>query len=260
MRRRGAEMRRAYCKRTRHVIEWIGEIFPREVKMKKTFYSELAYIIGIISLPLGAALLRKADFGMSMVVAPAFILADRFDFLSPGVAAYTFQALLLVLFCIVMRRCRAKYFISFVTAFIYGNILNFWLWLLSFGDPFTAALTGPYLTVFRVALMILGILFTAFGVAVIMKSYIPPEVYDLIVQGVSEKFGFKVGKVKWIYDAASLALSVALSFILFGALRDIGIGTVISAAVNGPIIAAISKLLDNHFDFKPGLKAPGWLL
>ena len=60
MRRRSTEMRRAYCKRTRDVIEWIGEIFPREVKMKKTFYSELAYIIGIISLPLGAALLLKA--------------------------------------------------------------------------------------------------------------------------------------------------------------------------------------------------------
>ena len=252
-------MRRAYCKRARYVIEWNGEIVPREVKMKKTFYSELAYILGIITLPLGAALLRKADFGMSMVVAPVFIISDKFDFLSPGVAAYSFQAVLLVLFCIAMRRCRVKYLLSFLTAFIYGNILNFWLWLISFGNPVITSLAEPYLTFVRVALMILGILFTALGVAVIMKSYIPPEVYDLIVQGVSEKYGFKVGKVKWIYDAVSLALSVALSFILFGALCNIGIGTVISAAVNGPLIAAISGFFGKRFCFKPRFDLPAWL-
>ena len=42
--------------------------------MKKTFYSEYAYIFGILFLALGTALMEKADFGMSMVVAPAYIL------------------------------------------------------------------------------------------------------------------------------------------------------------------------------------------
>ena len=39
--------------------------------MKKTFYSELAYFIGIAVLALGTAMMEQADFGMSMVVAPA---------------------------------------------------------------------------------------------------------------------------------------------------------------------------------------------
>lgn len=41
------------------------------MKIKRVFYTELAYAIGIIVLALGTALMERADFGMSMVVAPA---------------------------------------------------------------------------------------------------------------------------------------------------------------------------------------------
>ena len=41
--------------------------------MKKTFYTEMAYVIGIITLALRTAFMEKADFGMSMVVAPAYL-------------------------------------------------------------------------------------------------------------------------------------------------------------------------------------------
>ena len=42
--------------------------------MKRTFYTEMAYIIGIVTLAFGTALMERADFGMSMVVAPAYLI------------------------------------------------------------------------------------------------------------------------------------------------------------------------------------------
>lgn len=42
--------------------------------MKKSFYTELAYGVGLITLALGTALMERADFGMSMVVAPAYLV------------------------------------------------------------------------------------------------------------------------------------------------------------------------------------------
>ena len=220
--------------------------------MKKTLYSELAYILGEITLPLGAALLTKAGFGVSMVVAPAYLISEKIDFMTFGMAAYTFQALLLAVFCLVMRKFRVKYLISFLTAFIYGNVLDLWLWGLSF--------VGAETVVLRVVFMILGILFTALGVALFFKSYIPPEVYDLFVQGISAKYGFRMGRVKWIYDLISLAVSIGLSFLFFGFLhRGIGVATIISAAVNGPLIATFTKIIDRFFDVKPGFRVPKWL-
>ena len=44
------------------------------MKTRKTFSTELAYLIGIIVLAFGSAFMEKADFGMSMVVAPAYLL------------------------------------------------------------------------------------------------------------------------------------------------------------------------------------------
>ena len=42
--------------------------------MKKTFYTEAAYFVGLFVLAIGTALMERGDFGMSMVVAPAYIL------------------------------------------------------------------------------------------------------------------------------------------------------------------------------------------
>ena len=44
------------------------------MKGKRILYSEPAYFVGIFVLALGTALMEKADFGMSMVVAPAYLL------------------------------------------------------------------------------------------------------------------------------------------------------------------------------------------
>ena len=44
------------------------------VMKKKVFYTELSYILGLVIMAFAAAFTEKADFGMSMVVAPAYIL------------------------------------------------------------------------------------------------------------------------------------------------------------------------------------------
>ena len=71
--------------------------------MKKlTIYSEIAYLFGILLLALGNSFSAYADFGMSMVVAPAYVLhlalVDILPWFSFGVAEYTVQALVILAF------------------------------------------------------------------------------------------------------------------------------------------------------------------
>ena len=76
-------------------------LFDLEVLMKgkRIFYSELAYFIGIFVLALGTAFMEKADFGISMVVAPAYLIylkvSEYVPFFSFGMSEYVFQAFLL---------------------------------------------------------------------------------------------------------------------------------------------------------------------
>lgn len=81
--------------------------------MKRTFSTELAYVFGIVFVAWGVVLMEKADFGVSMVVAPAYLL---YRWLSPawsvvtfGMAEYCLQAVLLLAMCLLLRRFRVSY-------------------------------------------------------------------------------------------------------------------------------------------------------
>lgn len=45
---------------------------------KRIFYTELAYLLGIVLLAFGSTCMAKADLGLSMIVAPAYLLHLKF--------------------------------------------------------------------------------------------------------------------------------------------------------------------------------------
>ncbi|HOO80024.1 MAG TPA: hypothetical protein PLQ04_06520, partial [Lachnospiraceae bacterium] len=65
-------------------------------RKKRTFYSEWAYVLGVLTLAIGTALMERADFGMSMVVAPAYLIhlkvSQYLPWYSFGISEYFFQA------------------------------------------------------------------------------------------------------------------------------------------------------------------------
>ena len=219
--------------------------------MKRTFYSELSYVIGLILLAFGTAMMTTADFGVSMVVAPAYILhlkiSELLPFFTFGMAEYTLQAVLLVLMALIVRRFKVTYLFSFVTAVIYGVILDASLALL-------AAL--PTEIWVRLLLYVIGLPLVSFSVALLFKTYISPEAYELFVMEVSKRFKLDISKVKICYDLLSLTVSVILSFAFFGlgVFRGVSWGTLGAALFNGIIIKLFSSLLDKHYDFKDKFK------
>lgn len=220
--------------------------------MKKTFYTEATYVSGIIILAIGTAFMERADFGMSMVVAPAYILhlkiSEYFEFFSFGMSEYLLQAVLLTVLAVIKRRVKISYLFSFVTAVIYGFVLDGAISLISFmsfGDA----------TAFRIICFAVGILLCTIGVSLLFHTYISPEAYELFVTEISAKVNMSVSKFKTIYDLASLIISVILSFVFFGFGHFEGIywGTVICTFLNGWLIGRWSFLFERGFEFKDGL-------
>ena len=222
--------------------------------MKKIRISgEGAYVLGQIFLAWGAALITAANFGVSMVVAPAYLISEKIPFLTFGMSEYIFQAFLLAVFCAVVGRFRVKYLLSFVTAFIYGNLLDL--------DLFIHSLGGNYVFGVRVLLFAAGVVATAIGVAFFFNTYLPLGVYELFVKGLCDRFSLDIGKTKIAYDCSSLAVACVMSVAFFGLwpLRGIGLGTLICALLNGVVISAFSKLFTSKFDFTPLWNCPAWM-
>lgn len=224
------------------------------MKKKRVFYTEAAYVVGLVSLALGVGFMERANFGLSMVVAPAYVLhravsaIPGWEFFTFGVAEYTLQAVLIVALAVAVQKFRISYLFSFVTAVVYGYLLDVILLLMPQVDADNIAL--------RIVFFIIGMILGAFGVSMVFHTYISPEVYELFVSEVSKKYRLDTGKVKWVYDIVSCTVAIVMSFMFFGMWNFVGIGwgTVICAAINGIIIGFFGKLEDRWFDFRDGLK------
>lgn len=218
--------------------------------MKKLcFYSELCYLLGLIALAVGAVFMVHANFGVSVVVAPAYLiylkLSQTWHFITFGLAEYLVQGILLLILILLVRRFHWSYLFSFVTTLLYGRALDLFMWLFR-------NLALPSIPV-RMLFYLLGLFICAVGVALILRTYLSPEVYELFLKELTGKFHWPFHRVKTIYDCLSCTVSIVLSFSFFGlfVFQGIHVGTVIAALVNGFLISKIGKYMDRHVSFVP---------
>ena len=214
---------------------------------KRIFYTEAAYLIGVLTCTVGIALMEKSDFGVSMVVAPAYLLhlklVQSFPFFTFGVAEYTFQALLLGVIMLVLKKFRWSWFFSFVTAFLVGTVLDIVMLPVAKLPADTVA--------WRLLWYVLGMQFCAFGISLMFRTYLSPEVYELFVKLLSGRLGMELTRFKTIYDCGSCLLGVLLSFLFFGFGHFEGVkwGTIVCAVVNGRFIGWWTDFFGNRFTF-----------
>lgn len=215
---------------------------------KRTFYSELAYVLGLVTLALGVSFMEAAGFGVSMVVAPANLLylkiSQYWPFFTFGMAEYTLQAVLLILMGIALRRFKPAYLLSFVTAVIYGFTLD--------GAMALVALIPLWGMAGRIAYYVVGMVLCSMGVSLMFHTYFAPEAYELFVKEVSAKTGINIHKFKTGYDIVSCLVAVVMSFAFFGlgVFKGVKWGTILCALVNGWIISRCTRCYEHFFTFK----------
>lgn len=207
---------------------------------KKRVPAEAFYLLGLFGMPLAISLMTKADMGLSMIAAPTFIISERLSFLTYGQTEYIAQGLMLLLMCTVVRKFKPIYFTSYITAVIYGTVLDFFIRCFS---GFTVDALW-----LRIVLFVIGMALTSFGVACFMNTYLPPCAWDYFVRTVVEEKKLDLRKFKLGYDFCFLLISVALTLILFGRFIGVTPGTLVIAVCNGNLIAIINNYIRKHFE------------
>ena len=231
--------------------------------MKRTFYFELCYILGLSLLAVANAFMSWGDYGMGVVVAPAYLLhlklSQIWPFFSFGMAEYLTQALVLLLMIFILRKFKVTFLFSFGTAVLYGLILDGAMKVTTFlpTEETVLALGLPEMgfAAVRLVVYLLADVVATFGIALLFKTYITQEAYDLIVKELALKYRWDLGKVKTTYDCISFVVAIVLSFAFFGFghFEGIKIGSVVTTFVNGTLIGLWTKLLDKKFEFRDGL-------
>jgi len=206
----------------------------------------ISWVLAMILCPLGVCFAAKSQFGVSMIEAPVFAIYNKISefwkWYTVGTSEYFCQAIILIIMCIVVRKFKWKYMLSFVTAFIFGQIFDSWNYIFAFVTADTLAI--------RIIFAVFSCVIISFAVSMFFRTWLPLEVWELFVKEVVERYNLNMTKFKWIYDISSLFLGVILILIFFDKFRwdIVGIGTIITTFVNAPLIGGFSKLQDKLWD------------
>ena len=227
-------------------------------KIKRS--SELLWLFGIIFVALGVTICSKADLGVSMIAAPAFVISEKLisisGFFTVGVTEYLIQGVLLIILCIILRKFDWRYLLAFAVAVIYGYTLDLFLFIFA-----SVSFDAVWL---RWVMLIIGDLITAFGVACFFRTYMPLQVYELFVSETAKGFRFDINKVKRYFDITLLLFSLALSLILFldilsfdfstfyySSYHSLGLGTIVTTVINSYLIKICGIFIDKLFEATP---------
>lgn len=202
--------------------------------------SVINWVTGIILANLGVCLCTKADFGISMIGASPYIihvwLRDRFSWYTQGTSEYIWEALILVIGCLIVRRFKAKYLLSFMTAVIAGFAIDGWFFVLGGNGAYEDF-------AFRVVTFTLGMIATSLGIAFFFNTKMPMQVYELVVAEISDRYGKDLNRVKYVNDLVLLVVALVLSFALTRKFTGIGVGTIIITFLNAPLIGIFRKVI-----------------
>lgn len=209
--------------------------------MSKKVINVINWVLSVCLCSMGVALCTKASFGLSMIAAPPYILhcifCERFPWFTQGTAEYIWEAFLLILLCIIIRKFKWRFLLSFITAVVNGLLIDFWLMVLGG--------TGVYESmVIRIAAFIFGVVIIAFAIAFVFRTNLPPQVYELIVILISKKFNLQPSKTKLGNDFVMLAFTLILAFGFNHSTQGIGAGTIIVTFINAPLIKYFGDFID----------------
>ena len=209
--------------------------------MNKKAVNVINWILGITLCSLGVSLCTKAALGLSMIAAPPYIIhcfmREFLPWYTQGTSEYIWETVLLILTCIAVRRFKPKYLLSFLTAVISGFVIDFWLMILG-GNGMYESLA------IRIIAFIFGSLIISIAIAFVFRTTLPPQVYELLVSEISERYNIDKSKTKWINDILMLVITVVLSRVLTHSWTGVGIGTIIVTVVNAPLINFFGKIID----------------
>jgi len=204
-------------------------------------YNFLNWFLGNVFVCLGVALSTRSNFGLSMIAAPPYILhvwlRDTLTWFTQGTAEYFFEAFVLIVTCIIIKHFKWRYLLSFGEALVAGFFIDGWLFILGGNSPYESMFV-------RIIALMAGLIFVALGVAFFFSTTLPLQTYELSVVEIAATYGFPQHKVKQIFDAILMAISLILSFALTGKLTGIGISTVLAVVLNAKIIQYCGILID----------------
>lgn len=195
----------------------------------------LFFAIGISINSFGIAVITKASLGTSPISSPSYVLDLAFP---PTLGEFSFlvNMLFILIQVILLRRdFQPIQFLQIAVNVLFSALIDVGMAVLS---PYT-----PEGLPLCLATLLVGCAILALGMAVEVAPNVVLVPGEGVVRAISAVTERPFGSCKVVFDITLVAIAVTLSLILFGSIRGLGIGTVISALLVGRLVNLFNRRL-----------------
>lgn len=192
------------------------------------------FAAGILINSFGIVLITKGALGTSQISSIPYVLSLQVPSISFGMFSFIMNMVYIVLQALLLRKQFKPFqLLQIVVNVVFSASIDVFMAMLSFYAP---------LQLFtRVLSAIAGCIVLAFGISVEVAPDLIMVPGEGIVAAISKVSGRRFGSVKVAFDVTLILIAAALSWVFFGDLVGVGVGTLLSAVSVGQFVNLINR-------------------
>lgn len=200
--------------------------------MRTLFQRYFWFMVGVVINSFGIALITKADLGTSPISSISYVLSLK---LPPTLGQFTFlvnMIFIMVQLILLKKDFEPIQFLQIGVNIIFSACID--------GSMRLLGMFAPEDFLIKFLSLLFGCVVLGIGISIEVAPDVIVVPGEGIVRAIASVTGKEFGSVKVIFDASLVTTAVILSLIFWGGLIGVGIGTVVSAMVVGPVVNQIN--------------------
>ena len=189
---------------------------------------------GILINSFGIVLITKGALGTSQISSIPYVLSLQLPSISFGMFSFIMNMVYIVLQALLLRRqFKPIQLLQIVVNVVFSASIDVFMAMLSFYAPqqlFTRVLSA-----------VAGCIVLAFGISVEVAPDLIMVPGEGIVAAISKVSGWRFGSVKVVFDVTLILIAALLSWLFFGNIVGVGVGTLLSAVSVGQFVNLINR-------------------
>ena len=192
------------------------------------------FSVGILINSFGIVLITKGALGTSQISRIPYVLSLQLPSISFGMFSFIMNMVYIVLQALLLRRqFKPIQLLQIVVNVVFSASIDVFMAMLSFYAPqqlFTRVLSA-----------VAGCIVLAFGISVEVAPDLIMVPGEGIVAAISKVSGRRFGSVKVVFDVTLILIAALLSWLFFGNIVGVGVGTLLSAVSVGQFVNLINR-------------------
>ena len=189
---------------------------------------------GILINSFGIVLITKGALGTSQISSIPYVVSLQLPSISFGMFSFIMNMVYIVLQALLLRRqFKPIQLLQIVVNVVFSASIDVFMAMLSFYAPqqlFTRVLSA-----------VAGCIVLAFGISVEVAPDLIMVPGEGIVAAISKVSGRRFGSVKVVFDVTLILIAALLSWLFFGNIVGVGVGTLLSAVSVGQFVNLINR-------------------